>query len=242
MTEGTARNGNDSDIILADGRRKRIGTVALYARVSTDKQDETLQLPRLEQFAQMKGWKVYREYCDEASGKDPNRPGWKALMADASECRFDAIVVTKLDRIMRSLIQLNTAMSNLKTYGVSLVCLDIGVADLDSSNGRLMLNFLGSMAQWERETISERTKDALAARKARGERLGRRPRTDIDIYRAARMRLDGISWGSIAKDMGVPRTTLTDPKWRDRINELAERMRSNSEGGEPPASDALLKI
>ncbi len=79
--------------------------VALYARVSTKKQDETNQLPFLRNLSANRGYEVYNEYSDEASAKDVNRPGWKALMQDASEHKFDAILVTKLDRVMRSLVQ-----------------------------------------------------------------------------------------------------------------------------------------
>ena len=58
--------------------------VALYARVSARKQDETDQLPRLNEAARNRGYMIYREYSDEASAKDANRPGWKDLMRDAS--------------------------------------------------------------------------------------------------------------------------------------------------------------
>lgn len=57
--------------------------VALYARVSTVDQDERLQLPRLRQVAELRGYTVVGEYTDEASGRDANRPGWKALLSDA---------------------------------------------------------------------------------------------------------------------------------------------------------------
>ena len=82
--------------------------VAIYVRVSTRKQDETNQLPRLREIARNKGFEVFREYSDEASAKDTNRPGWKSLMQDAAEHRFDAVLVTKLNRVMRSLVQLNS--------------------------------------------------------------------------------------------------------------------------------------
>ena len=55
--------------------------VALYARVSTILQDELIQLPRLREVAAQRGYQIYKEYTDEASGKDGNRPGWKALIA-----------------------------------------------------------------------------------------------------------------------------------------------------------------
>ena len=128
--------------------------VALYARVSTRKQDEAAQLPRLRAMAGSRGYEVYREYTDEASAKDANRPGWRALMQDASERRFDAVLVTKLDRVMRSLVQLNITMEDLQTYGVSLICADIGEIDLRSPMGKVQMQIIGAIAEWEREIIA----------------------------------------------------------------------------------------
>ena len=62
--------------------------VAIYVRVSTRKQDETNQLPRLREIAKNRGFEVVNEYSDETSAKDANRPGWKELMEDASKHRF----------------------------------------------------------------------------------------------------------------------------------------------------------
>ncbi len=62
--------------------------VAIYVRVSTRKQDETNQLPRLREIAKNRGFEVFNEYSDETSAKDANRPGWKELMEDASKHRF----------------------------------------------------------------------------------------------------------------------------------------------------------
>lgn len=121
--------------------------VAIYARVSTRKQDETNPLPRLRETAVNRGYEIYREYTDEASAKDANRPGWKDLMADASERKFDAILVTKLDRVMRSLVQLNITMQDLQTYGVRLICLDQGEIDPSNPMGKMQMQLIGAIAE-----------------------------------------------------------------------------------------------
>ncbi len=182
--------------------------VAIYVRVSTRKQDETNQLPRLREIAKNRGFEVFNEYSDEASAKDANRPGWKELMEDASNHKFDAILVTKLDRVMRSLVQLNITMSNLQTYNVKLICADIGEIDCSTPMGKVQMQIIGAIAEWEREIIVQRTKEGLEARKARGAKLGRKRRDDIPLDTIATLRMNGSSWNLISKDLRIPKATL----------------------------------
>ena len=181
---------------------------AVYVRVSTKKQDEANQLPRLREIAANRDYEIYKEYSDEASAKDANRPAWKELMQDASEHKFDAILVTKLDRVMRSLVQLNITMSNLQTYGVKLICADIGEIDFSTPMGKVQMQIIGAIAEWEREIIVQRTKEGLEARRAKGVRLGRKRRDDIPIDTIVTLRISGKSWKSISKDLHIPKTTL----------------------------------
>ena len=195
--------------------------VAIYVRVSTKKQDETNQLPRLREISNNRGFEVYREYSDEASGRDANRPGWKELMQDASEHRFDAILVTKLDRVMRSLVQLNITMTNLQSYGVKLICADIGEIDYSSPMGKVQMQIIGAIAEWEREIIVQRTKEGIEAKKLQGIRLGRKRRDDIPIDTIVKLRLAGNSWKSIARDLHIPKTTLLRRK--PEVEDLIEK-------------------
>ena len=182
--------------------------IAVYVRVSTKKQDEANQLPRLREIAANRGYEIYKEYSDEASAKDANRPAWKELMQDAADHKFDAILVTKLDRVMRSLVQLNITMSNLQTYGVKLICADIGEIDFTTPMGKVQMQIIGAIAEWEREIIVQRTKEGLEARRAKGVRLGRKRRDDIPIDTIVTLRISGKSWKSISKDLRIPKTTL----------------------------------
>ena len=197
--------------------------VAIYSRVSTANQDEQLQVPRLRDFCNRLGYEIYKEYSDVASGKNANRPGWKALQSDARRGEFEAIIVVKLDRIMRSLAQLLDVLQDFEKRRISIITLDQGTIDMSSANSRLQISIIAMVAQWEREIISERTKEALRAKKARGEVLGR-PSTDFPLRRAALMRKAGASWAEIARDLGIPRTTLNNhrkeiEKEMDHVNE-----------------------
>ncbi len=156
--------------------------VAIYVRVSTRKQDETNQLPRLREIAKNRGFEVFNEYSDEASAKDANRPGWKELMEDASNHRFDAILVTKLDRVMRSLVQLNITMSNLQAYNVKLICADIGEIDCSTPMGKVQMQIIGAIAEWEREiSCRGRRRASKPARHAVRSSAGRGGTTSLSI-------------------------------------------------------------
>ena len=195
--------------------------VAIYVRVSTRKQDEINQLPRLREIAKNRGFEVFNEYSDEASAKDANRPGWKELMEDASNHKFDAILVTKLDRVMRSLVQLNITMSNLQAYNVKLICADIGEIDCSTPMGKVQMQIIGAIAEWEREIIVQRTKEGLEARKARGAKLGRKRRDDIPLDTIATLRMNGSSWNLISKDLRIPKATLMRRK--SEVEDLISR-------------------
>ena len=96
--------------------------VALYARVSTIDQGQNpeTQLFRLREVAKARGWDIFDEYIDFASGKDPNRPQLKRLMADAKQHRFDMVFITRIDRIMWVLSVVNRKSRLKERWGNSL--------------------------------------------------------------------------------------------------------------------------
>lgn len=181
--------------------------VALYARVSTSEQDETLQLPRLRDFAARAGWEIYKEYTDSASGTNCARPGWQALMSDARGRFFDRILVVKLDRMMRSVALLLEELEDLTRHEVQVYVLDVGLIDMKSPGSRLTLTILGGIAEWEAKVISERTKDGLRARRARGQKLGR-PCAELPIHKIALLRIEGHTYKGVAQILGIPATTI----------------------------------
>lgn len=180
--------------------------IALYARVSTSDQDETLQLPRLRQAAQHRGV-IIGEWTDEASGRDLNRPGWSSLLESVRAGRVDEIHVTKLDRIVRNLQLLLQELEEIGRYGVTIVTLDMGTIDPSSPSGRLQLQMLGMVAEWERGIISARTKEALAVKRSQGVQLGR-PAAKVPIRTIALYRMQGMSWRDIAGKTGIKYGTI----------------------------------
>lgn len=203
--------------------------VALYARVSTDKQDELNQLPQLRHLAMHNGYRIFGEYTDIASGRSKanDRPGWQKLMKDARAGNFDRILVIKLDRVMRSLKQLLSLLEILDELRISLECGDIGIIDTKSSAGKLQMQIVGAVAEWEAGIISERTRSALAAKKARGIKLGRPIERGFDFETAARLIMSGHSREQVAKKLNV--TVYDINNRRKQINETIEQIKKEEE-------------
>ena len=192
--------------------------VVLYARVSTsDKgQDPYTQMDILRKSAQIRGFEVVGEYVDYASGKDANRPQWKEVMDVAQKGEIDGIMALRVDRVMRSVKHLTTTIETLSTCkrahkgkGVSLIFNDFDF-DPNNPNSKLVFTFLSAIAEWEREIISTRTKEGMQHRISQGQKFGKKVREDVPIRKIALMRIRGDSWNSIAKSLGVPRTTILD--------------------------------
>jgi DNA invertase Pin-like site-specific DNA recombinase len=177
--------------------------VALYARVSTHNgQDPEVQLRDLREYAGRRGLEIVKEYTDVGiSGSKDSRPMLNQLMADASQRRFDAVLVWKLDRFARSLRHLVNALAELEALGVAFISFRDNV-DLSTPSGRLMFQIIGAMAEFERSLIQERVRAGLRNAKAKGKQLGR-PRCDVDETMIEILRASGASWRSVAQQLGI---------------------------------------
>ena len=162
------------NIPSAESEGKRL--MFAYSRVSTEEQAERrngleAQRAAIDAEAERRGWDV-EHFADEgASGKYINEKLREVLQLLASG-QGDGLVVSKMDRLARSIINAADIMERANGQGWSLVVLDLGV-DLTTASGRLIAQVMSSFAEYERAQCSERTKAALAAKKRRGERLGR---------------------------------------------------------------------
>jgi len=147
--------------------------VALYLRVSTTDQTIEPQQIELRNYCAARGWTIAAEFSDVISGSKSSREGLDALMAAVRIKSFDAVCAVKIDRLARSLSHFAAIIAELDKHGVALVIPGQGI-DTSHSNaaGRLQANILGSIAEFERELIRERTKAGLAAARARGKKLG----------------------------------------------------------------------
>lgn len=176
-----------------------------YCRVSTDEQGESRagleaqdRLIRAE--VAHRGWDLIEVRTDVASGKTlRRRDELGRTLRDLADGSADVLIVAKLDRLSRSVMDFAAIMETAKSEGWSIVVIDMNV-DMTTSMGELVANIMISLAQWERRVIGERTKVALASVKARGTALGRKPGVDRETYRLIRiLRESGMSWARIAQ-------------------------------------------
>ena len=183
--------------------------IALYARVSTAEQHVDPQLHALRQYAAARGLEVAEEYVDHGvSGAKDRRPALDRLGSDARRRRFDVVAVVKLDRLARSVRHLTVLAAELDALGVGLVVLDQAI-DTTTPSGKLLFHVLGSIAEFERDLIRERTHAGLESAKRRGVKLGRRhSRDDVSRKRLARLVASGIPQRRIAELLGVSKGTV----------------------------------
>jgi len=185
--------------------------VALYARVSSresaERQDPENQFRILRRRVEWDQVDVYKEYVDYAPGSDPNRPALTQLMRDMRAMRFRKVYIVRLDRITRSLQNLLTLIEAFQERGVGLVCTEQDIRT-DTSTGKLLIHFLGAIAEFERDLISERTKEGLARAAAKGNFPGRKP-IEIDMETARILRADGMSYSELADFFEVSKATIS---------------------------------
>ncbi|MGE0305546.1 MAG: recombinase family protein, partial [Acidimicrobiia bacterium] len=120
----------------------------------------------------------------------------------------DTVVVTKLDRLGRSTVDLLTTLNAWCDEGVNFVAVEQGI-DTSTAAGRMVCSMLAAVAEFERELIRERTTGALAARRARGITGGRPPKVNAgNLARARQLLADGFTQAEAAAAIGVSRATL----------------------------------
>ena len=172
-----------------------------YTRVSTVAQ--TLD----QQNAALAAARVTKIFSDTMSGACDDRPGLAALMDYVRE--GDTVVVWKLDRLGRNTLHILETVKALTDRGVTLVSTTDGI-DSSTAAGRLMIGVLGSLAEYERELVKERTALKREASRANGTKFGRHKKVAdaSHIATARRMKSDGHTARDIAKYLGVSRATL----------------------------------
>jgi DNA invertase Pin-like site-specific DNA recombinase len=195
-----------------------------YVRVSTEEQVQSgygLEDQERKTTAAIaaKGWQLVEVVHDDgASAKSLDRPGVQRALGLIATGEADAVVVATLDRLTRRLSDAADLIDWLTEAGAALVALDISV-DTSTSTGRLMVHMLATVAEWEREQISTRTRAAAAVRRSQG-RPGGRPgvrdqRPDL-AERIRKARDVAYTWQAIADMLnreGVP-TIRGGTKWR----------------------------
>jgi len=176
-----------------------MGDILGYARVSTGDQDVAGQELRLRQAGAIK------MFSDIRSGRSMNRPGFAALLDYAR--RGDTLAVVRLDRLGRSLAELLATVATLKERGVALLSLEERI-DTSSAAGELVFHVFGAIAHFERRLIAERTKDGIAAARARGKRPGRQPLDRDRAEATLKLVAAGLSPTAAARQVGLGRSTV----------------------------------
>jgi site-specific DNA recombinase len=148
-----------------------------YARVSTDKQADRgvsldAQTEKIRAMVVVHGAELVDIIVEAGeSAKSLNRPGMQRLLALVDSGEVQAVVVAKLDRLTRSVKDLCELLERFEQRGVALISVAESL-DTGSAAGRLVLNIMTAVSQWEREAIGERTRDALSHKRSNGERVG----------------------------------------------------------------------
>jgi putative DNA-invertase from lambdoid prophage Rac len=179
--------------------------IAIYTRVSTDKQSNDSQLLELRDYCQRRQWSNVSEYADVISGAKFTRSGLDKLMAEIRRGKLDVVICFKLDRLGRSLAHLAQICSELTTQGVALICTSQGI-DTSNNNpaGRLQLGVLMAVAEFERSIIQERVVAGLKAAKARGVKLGRKETLSKHLERVGELMAKGMGVRAIARELSLP--------------------------------------
>lgn len=154
--------------------------IGIYARVSTDDkgQDPLNQLLQLRRFAQEQGWAIFREYTDEASGKNGDRVGFQQMWEDAGKHRFDCVLFWSLDRLTREgTFKTLQYLRRLTDSGVKFKSYTEQYIDSLGVFGEAIVGVLAAIAHQERVRQSDRVKAGIAKKKAQGKTWRRGPNT-----------------------------------------------------------------
>ena len=182
--------------------------VALYARVSTDKQSTENQLRELREVAVRLGWNVVGEFVDRgiSGAKGPkDRPQLAALLRGVSRKDFDIVASWSVDRLGRSLLDLVSMLQELHSTGVDLYLHQQGI-NTTTPAGKALFGMMGVFAEFERGMIQERVRAGLARAKAKGTKSGNpigRPAVASKVEDHIReLRAQGLGMLKIAKNAG----------------------------------------
>lgn len=168
--------------------------VAIYCRVSTDEQFADKQELICKEHCVRMNFEVIEIYKDVISGTTTTRPNFNKLLNDMRERKFNCVMVTKLDRLGRSLQHLLSLFDEFNRKGIHFVAVTQNI-DTTSSTGKLQLHILGAFAEFERNLISERTKEGM--KRAIG--IGKRGKDKIP-----RKRRGGIKKATIYPNLSNP--------------------------------------
>jgi DNA invertase Pin-like site-specific DNA recombinase len=194
-----------------------------YVRVSTEKQADfgvslEAQSEKVRAMAVVQGAELAEVIIDAGeSAKSLNRPGMARLMALVDSGSVSTVIIAKLDRLTRSVADLAELLKRFERRGVSLVSVADSL-DTRSAAGRLVLNIMVSVSQWEREAIGERTRDAMRHKRSSGERVGTVPFGYRVAADGLHLEADPVEQGIISRIRELKAAGFTTRRIADELN------------------------
>jgi putative DNA-invertase from lambdoid prophage Rac len=199
---------------------------AIYCRVSTADQSCARQERDLIAFAARAGYEVVGIYKETGSGVRLDRIERRKVLALAQAREIDAVLVTELTRWGRSTLDLVETLKLLQAWRVSLTAQTGWTFDLGTPQGKMIASIMASIAEFERDLTSERVKSGIAAAKARGRILGRRPgqrpKSDRLAGKVLALVAEGRSYRLIGRQLGLSKNTVNDIVRRSRASRPSE--------------------
>lgn len=180
---------------IIDPMDRRLPMLIGYARTSTAEQEAGLEA----QIRDLKAAGCERIFSERVSSVGA-RPQWEEAKRFVRE--GDTLMVTKPDRLARSVHDLTGITKEMRTRGVTLRILSMDL-DTSTATGALILNVLGSVAEFERALMLERQREGIAAAKAEGAYKGRKPTARAKSEEVLRLKAEGLSGDAIAKQLGI---------------------------------------
>ncbi len=160
--------------------------VAIYARVSTDKQELTQQIMSCRKFCDYRGFEIGKMYADIGSGANYfTRPNYNKMLEDLRAMKYEGVVTFRFDRLGRKAVEAVRFFEEMENKGISIFSLNENL-DTSTAIGRAVRDIIVRLAQLERESIAEATRQRLYALRALGKQLGRpKGRKDTKTRRKA---------------------------------------------------------
>ncbi|MDD4635776.1 MAG: recombinase family protein [Dehalococcoidales bacterium] len=191
--------------------------VCCYARVSTADKDQNpeTQLMPMREFIAAQGWESYDEYIDYAPATDKcHRTAWKAVLSDASKRKFDLLLVWRMDRAFRSVLDAANTLEQLRTWKVGLRSYAEPWLDTTSPFGEALYYITIAYAQLERGILRERVKAGMERARKNGIKIGRPRVTDRKGFKRrfgevlARLESGKVSQAEAARELNIGYATL----------------------------------
>jgi DNA invertase Pin-like site-specific DNA recombinase len=178
--------------------------IAIYARVSTDKQDTENQAVQLREFAPKQGWEIVHEYIDYESGSKSTREQFQRMLVDASRRKFDLVLFWALDRFSREgVLPTLQYLNRLESYGVGFRSFTEPYFDSCGVFKEAVISIMATLAKQERVKRAERTRAGLAIARAKGKTLGRPKAVHAHAADIVRLKAQGHSLRSIGRTLGI---------------------------------------